>query len=321
MRAAYRVVRVDSGDVRPSTPFFPRFAPRAELRPFAPAPASALRLRWLGTAGYIIETRTTTILIDPYLTRSSLATLVASRLVPDEAAIRAELPARVDAVLCGHSHFDHLLDAPLIAKTTGAKLFGSPTTCAFARAEGVPAEQLVEVGARGLETGVGEFEIRFVPSVHGRLLFGRVPFPGVVSSPPRVPARAWHYRMGGAFGILVRAAGVSVYHNGSADLVDAEIEGTRADVLLAGIAGRRATENYVARLSGLLRPAVVVPSHHDAFFAPLAAGVRLLPGIDLDGFVADVERAAPRTQIVTPSYRETMWFDESARRGYLAGST
>jgi L-ascorbate metabolism protein UlaG (beta-lactamase superfamily) len=299
---------------------FPRFRPRAELRPEAtgPAPSGALRIRWLGTAGHVLETRSTTILIDPYLTRSPIGTLVASRLVPDEAAIRAAVPSKVDAVLCGHSHFDHLLDAPLIVRTTGATLFGSPTTCAFARAEGVRAEQLIEVGAEGLETAVGDFEIRFIPSLHGRLLFGRVPFPGEVSEPPRLPARAWHYRMGGAFGILVSGGGTSVYHNGSADLVDAAIVGTRADVLLIGIAGRRATRDYVARLCGLLRPSVVVPTHHDAFFAPLERGVHLLPGIDLDGFVSEVGRVAPRSQVITPSYQETLWFDAVDRRGFLA---
>ena len=58
--------------------------------------------------------------------------------------------------------------------------------------------------------------------------------------------------MGGAYGILLRTGGLSIYHNGSADLIDAELGDTRADVLLAGIAGYRATRDYVARLCGLL---------------------------------------------------------------------
>jgi L-ascorbate metabolism protein UlaG (beta-lactamase superfamily) len=298
---------------------FPRFAPRAELRPFASSQDSptALRLLWLGTAGYILETDRTTILIDPYLTRSPLATLVASRLIPDEVAIRAALPSRVDAVLCGHSHFDHLLDAPLIAKITGAKLVGSPTTSAFARAAGVRDDQLIEVGGEGLEVSVGDLDIRFVPSLHGRLLFGRVPFPGTVPGLPDTPARVWQYRMGGAFGILVLAGETSIYHNGSADLIDAAIEGVRADVLLVGIAGRRSTTDYLARLCGLLHPSVVVPTHHDAFFAPLDEGVHLLPGIDLEGFVSEVARVAPGLQVITPLYQEAIGFDVASRRGYL----
>ena len=299
---------------------FPLFEPRAELRPFGSVPPAAggVRIRWLGTAGHVIETATTTVLIDPYLTRSPVATLAMSRLVPDEKAVRARLPSRVDAVLCGHSHFDHLLDAPLIANLTGARPIGSRTTCAFGRAQGLRPSQLVEVGDEGLDVTVGDLAIRFVPSLHGRILFGRVPFPGAVSSPPRLPARAWHYRMGGAYGLLVRAGDSTIYHNGSADLVDTAIEGSRADVLLVGIAGRRATRGYLERLCRLLRPIVVVPTHHDAFFAPLDAGVRLLPGIDIEGFVSDVTRVAPRAQIVTPSYDETLWFDARHGRAVLS---
>src|SRR5258706_14332547 len=102
---------------------FPRWRPRPELRPRSSTGAgAAVRIRWLGTAAHVVETDTTTLLIDPFLSRPRLWRLVGTRLRPDEAAVRARLPPRVDAVLCGHSHFDHLLDAPLIARLTGARL-------------------------------------------------------------------------------------------------------------------------------------------------------------------------------------------------------
>jgi L-ascorbate metabolism protein UlaG (beta-lactamase superfamily) len=293
---------------------FPRWRPRAELRPTsASASGAALRIRWLGTAGHVIETPTTTLLIDPFLTRPSLARLAGRRLAPDEAAIQARLPARVDAVLCGHSHFDHLLDAPFIARSTGALLAGSGTTAAFARASGVAEAQLVVVPPAGRTFTVGDCTIRFVPSLHGRILFGRVPFPGEVADPPPLPARAWHYRMGGAFGILVDAGGQRIYHNGSADLVDAELAGAQADVLLVGLAGRKGTRDYLARLCGALAPKLIVPTHHDAFFAPLDGGLHLLPGIDLDGFVTEMRAHAPAATVVTPAYDEALAVPADAR--------
>lgn len=292
---------------------FPRWRPRAELRPTTRSAAgAAVRIRWLGTAGHVIETATTTLLVDPFLSRPSLGRL-AGPIAPDEAAVRARLPARVDAVLCGHSHFDHLLDAPFIARATGAKLAGSGTTCMFARAGGVPEAQLVAVPPTGHRFTVGDVTIRFVPSLHGRLLFGRVPFPGEVGAPPPLPARMWHYRMGGAFGILVDAGGVRIYHNGSANLVDAELAGARADVLLVGLAGRKGTRDYLARLCDALAPQLIIPTHHDAFFAPLDDGVRLLPGIDLDGFVADARAHAPAATVVTPAYDEALAVPADAR--------
>ena len=49
-----------------------------------------------------------------------------------------------------------------------------------------------------------------------------------------------------------------------------------------------------------------MPTHHDAFFAPLERGVHLIPGIDLDGFVDEARRFAPRARIVTPDYDEPL---------------
>ena len=300
---------------------FPRWRPRADLRPRGVGQGAPLRLSWLGTAGYVIESPGACVLVDPFLTRGSLLATALKPIVPDEDAIRRHLPPRVDAVLCGHSHYDHVADAPLAARLTGAKLVGSASTCAWGRAAGLPEAKLVHVPAGGALVHVGDLEIRFVPSRHGRVTVGpvKVPqLPGEVLTPPRGPGRVMHYKMGGAFGILVRAPGVTLYHNGSADLVDAELEGERADVLVAGLAGRRGTQNYVARLLGALSPRVVIPTHHDAFFAPLERGVHLLPGIDLDGFVSEVALRSPEARVVTPGYLEWVAVGERGENAVIA---
>lgn len=296
---------------------FPRWRPRPELRPRARlgADEAALSIEWLGTAGHVVRSRTTTVLIDPFVSRPGLLRVGLGRLRPDADAIERYVPRKVDAVLLGHSHYDHLMDAPSIARRTGARIVGSRSTAAFARAEGVPESQIVEVPEVGATLRVGDLDIRFVRSRHGRIFFGRVPFPGEVAEAPRIPARANEYRMGGAFGIVLRAPGATLYHNGSADLVDAEIEEERADVVLVGLAGRAATPDYVKRLVGVLRPSLIVPTHHDAFFSPIGDGVRLLPRIDLDAFVEEARAVAPRATLVTPDHLETLCVPEGDARG------
>jgi L-ascorbate metabolism protein UlaG (beta-lactamase superfamily) len=299
---------------------FPRFRPKREWRPQGSASGTAVRLSWLGTAGYIIATDETTLLVDPFITRPGLRRLL-SPLVPDDLAIARHVPRHVDAVLCGHSHFDHAADAPRIARMTKAKLVGSASTCAWGRAEGLAEKDLVPIPERGALVRFGDIEVRFVPSRHGRIFFGRVPFPGEVKDTPRLPKSAWHYRMGGAFGLLIRAPGTTIYHNGSADLVDGELEGERADVLVLALAGRQATPNYVARLITALGPRLVVPTHHDAFFAPLERGLHLLPKIDLEGFASEVRRHAPEATLITPDYEEPICVPSGDARGAVLAAS
>jgi len=294
---------------------FPRFRPRRELRPTGSGAGAAMRLQWLGTAGFVIEAAGATLLVDPFLTRPSIPRLLVRPVVPDDLAIARHVPRKVDAILCGHSHFDHAADAPRIARMTGAKLVGSASTCAWGLAEGLPEDRLVRVGPRGATTRFGDVEVRFVPSKHGRIVFGRVPFPGEVHGLPRTPAPMWRYRMGGAYGILIKAPGVTVYHNGSADLVDAELEGERADVLIAGLAGRKGTERYVPRLLRALDPKLVIPTHHDAFFAPMERGLFLLPGIDVEGFVSEVHARSEQATVITPEYDEPICVPAGDARG------
>ncbi|MBN9164318.1 MAG: hypothetical protein BGO98_24430 [Myxococcales bacterium 68-20] len=297
---------------------FPRFRPKRELRPQGSGVGWGARISWLGTAGFIIESREATVLIDPFVTRPGLPGIV-KPFVPDEAAIARYVLGNgrrsIDAILCGHSHYDHVADAPRIAKLAKAKLVGSASTCAWGRAEGLSEDQLVRIPPAGAVVRFGDIEVRFVASRHGRIAFGRVPFPGEVRATPSAPKRIWHYRMGGAFGLLIRAPGVSIYHNGSADLVDAELEGEQADVLLACLAGRKGTENYVGRLVSALSPKLVVPTHHDAFFAPLERGLHLLPGIDVEGFVSEVFTRVPDAAVITPDYEEPICVPPGDARG------
>lgn len=293
---------------------FPRWRPSSrEHRPVERADPASTRIEWLGTAGHVIRTPRTTILVDPYVTRARLTRLW-RRIPPDELAIARWIPEKVDAVLCGHSHYDHLLDAPHIALTRGAKLVGSHTTCAFARATGVPEANLVAIPPEGGSLRIGDVDVRFIASLHARIALGRVPFAGEVRDPPRLPAHVWDYKMGGAYGILLDAGGVRVYHNGSADLVDTELAGVRSDVVLMGLSGRQVTRNYVDRLMTALEPRVVIPTHHDAFFAPLEEGLRLLPTIDLDGWTREVKS---RARVLLPDYGETIQVSQGARDAAL----
>ena len=161
------------------------------LTPLAPA-SSGVRVTYLGTNGYLLETGESTILIDPYFSRIALAPVASnSSIKPDIARINSEmdrLPKRIDAILVTHGHFDHLLDVPEIARRTGASVIASPTSCYLSQAVGLPATKTLPVRA-GDSLQCGTANVHVFPAVHDRI-FGVMPFPGCAGRGPAEPAAA-----------------------------------------------------------------------------------------------------------------------------------
>lgn len=267
----------------------------ARLRPVLPA---GLEIEWLGTSGFRLSLEGTTVLIDPYLTRLPLRSFFSRRpALSDEAVVAARVP-RADAVLVGHAHFDHALDAPLIARRTGARVYGSRSTANLMALHGL-AEQMVEVEPYRVYE-VGPFEVTFVPSAHARLVLGMaVPMDGDITCEHLDLLSARDYGCGQVYGIHLRAAGVTLYHQGSAEIIDEAVRHRGVDVLLAAIAGRGFSRRFLERAIHRLEPQVVVPHHHDDFFRPLDQPMELSFNVDLCGAVEEVRRASRDVAVAT----------------------
>jgi len=114
-------------------------------------------LEWLGTATFRLTIGELVLFLDTYMDRVLEAKPV---------GLGAAEVTRADYVLMGHSHFDHLGGADVIAKNTGAKIIGSNETCRVMRERGVPDTQLLvcQGGERhGLAAGVS---VRVFPGLH-----------------------------------------------------------------------------------------------------------------------------------------------------------
>lgn len=267
-----------------------------------PAGRAPVRVRWLGTAGFSIEHDGHVLLIDPYLTRASLLSCLRAPLRSDTSLVQRFTP-KADAIVTGHTHFDHVLDVPAIAKATGAKVFGSRSCANLCRVEGVPAAQVVDVesaqrGREATRAEVGPFSLRFVPSCHSAFVFGRIPAPGDISDCEQIPLRTERYRCGAVFGVDVRVAGRRIYHMGSADLLDGHPE-RNVDLLLMCVAGWTSTERFAPRVMGALRPGAILLSHWDNFFAPMDAGAKLLPAMQMPRLVDGLTAIDPSVRVGT----------------------
>jgi L-ascorbate metabolism protein UlaG (beta-lactamase superfamily) len=258
-------------------------------------------VRWLGTAGFELACEGHTVLFDPYLTRASLLRCVTSQVRPDEALLARHLP-HADAIVLGHTHFDHALDAPSIARRTGARVFGSRSAAHLCRAAGVPAAQVEVVegspGSAAVVREVGPFRLTFHPSAHSPLLLGRVPFEGDISDCDAVPQRARDYLCGAVFGVEVRVAGRTLFHVGSAEVLPS-MPKLEVDLALVCVAGWTATKAFPERMTEKLSPRAVLLSHWDNFFRPLADGPRPLPAMQTGRFVDRLASASRDIRIGT----------------------
>jgi L-ascorbate metabolism protein UlaG (beta-lactamase superfamily) len=259
---------------------------------------AGLALTWLGTAGFRLAYQGTVVWIDPYVTRLSLRDLLARRVVPpSEAAIAARID-RADAVLVGHTHFDHALDVPAIARRCAAPVYGSSSLAQLMKIHGLAAQAVEVAPHRDYE--VGPFRFHFVPSRHSKLELGlAVPYAGELTCDHVDELTPQRYRCGQVFGIHIEVAGLRLYHQGSADLIDDEIRDRGVDLFLCGISGRRFTPRYVERVVRALAPARIVPIHYDDFFRPLDEPTRFSLNVNLTGFVDEVRRASRDLPVAT----------------------
>jgi L-ascorbate metabolism protein UlaG (beta-lactamase superfamily) len=99
------------------------------------------------------------------------------------------------------------------------------------------------------------------------------------------------------WGIRIEVAGISFYHQGSADLDDGELREGPVDVFLAGVAGRSFTPRYWERILPALDPRVVVPTHYDDFFAPLGRDLSFVRGAKLADLPAEIAAVSRDAQI------------------------
>ena len=257
---------------------------------------SGLEIEWLGVSGYRLTFEGASIYVDPYVSRVPLKSLLLRRsALPDEAKLSRYLPdpgGEVAGVLVGHTHFDHAVDAPAVSRRFGCPAYGSESLRNLMDLHGLAESTVVVEPYRVYE--LGPFEVTFVPSRHSKLLLGMaVPYSGELTCEHLDGLSPSSYKCGQVWGIHIAVGGATLYHQGSANLIDDAVRHEGVDVFLAGVAGRNFTDDYWERILRRLDPRVVVPTHYDDFFEPLGSNLDLIGSVRL-GEVPDEIRAVSR---------------------------
>lgn len=270
----------------------PSMAPWEGLTWSGEPPADrALEVHFFGVSTLLLSDGETAILTDGFFSRPPKMQAFLGTVEPDPYAIthgllRAGIPVRsgkLAAVLPLHSHYDHAMDAPEVAKRTGALLLGSESTANVGRGWGLPESQ-IRVAKLGAPMKFGRFTITLYPGRHAPTGFTG----GEITEPLKPPVRASAYKEGQSFAMHVQHEGKSLLILGSAGFEPDALKNVRAQVVLLGVGAlgmrgddyRDALWREVVSGVGARR---VMPIHWDDFWIPSDEPMRPMP-MPLDRF-------------------------------------
>lgn len=252
-----------------------------------PPSDSSLTIQFFGTASLVIRDSATAIMSDGFVTRPGPLRTQFGRLSPDSTRVRDAL-AKLDvdslaAIVVGHSHFDHAMDAPEFARQADALLLGSSSVVEIGRGAGLPDDRM-RTARKDTTYRVGDFALSFVESRHAP----GDRYPGTIDTPLGPPQRAASYMTGTVWSMFVTHGGRTLLIQGSPGYVEGALRGRRADVvfLAVGELGRRPPEfidaywNEVVLATGARR---VVLIHWDNFTRDLGQPLKTVPYV-LDDF-------------------------------------
>ncbi|MHA7833507.1 MAG: MBL fold metallo-hydrolase [Algiphilus sp.] len=263
----------------------------------------AVTATWLGVSAVLLRDAESAILIDPFFTRkpAKLGLLTNRPVHPDEARIRDWLKRlqidQLDAVVVSHAHYDHALDAGVVARLTGAQLLGSQSTAQIGRGAGLSDDRIMVVEA-GTQVQAGRFRLRFLASRHAGATGGRPR--GTIAEPLVPPAGPLAYRMDQTWSIVVDHPRTRLLHHGSAGFEPGALEGVQVDTVLLGVALIDDLPAYLDAVVGQVAPSQVYAVHWDDFTRPLSESLRPLPvGVDLPAFFAQARARYPAVPFQT----------------------
>lgn len=258
-------------------------------------------VRWTGGAGVEFTHNSETILIDPYPSRPGKLKVFFGRLSPDIKAIESylgQLPGKLSAIIVGHTHFDHALDVPELSKHFDGPLIGSRSLEKLMALHNMPGRVVVCEGRTSIELP-GHSALTMIPSMHGPVMFGRIPFPGDIDPATQPPLKASQYRCGAVFIPKLEIGGKIFMHVASPNFIESELHGHHCDVLFICVPGWKKVPGHCTRLLEITRPSIVVPFHFDDFTVPIHTQrkPRTLPTLDMKGFLRRIKQSAPNIEI------------------------
>ncbi|XDD53957.1 MBL fold metallo-hydrolase [Leptospira sp. WS4.C2] len=274
-----------------------------------PIPKGKIRATFLGTTSILLDDGETQILTDGFFSRPSLWKTAFSKIESNPSTVQSVIEKakieRLKAIFVCHSHYDHVMDAPLVTKQTQAKLFGSSSTLNVGLGAGLTKNQM-EKFQPGKPIQIGKFTITVLESKHTPpfRIFGKTnatdPNHPNIESPLIPPVKATDYIEGGTFDFFIQHGKNKILIKSSTNFVEGALDKAKVDVLFLGIAQLSLQpipfqEKFYEQTVQTTKPKLLIPIHWDNFFKPLS--VPLEPNLQLgDDFESNMKYILKRTQ-------------------------
>ncbi len=262
---------------------------------------TALMVQFAGVSTLLLSDGKTTILTDGYFTRPSALQVGFGKIAPNEDDVKWAVKrlgiTTLDAILVVHSHFDHAMDAPIVAKFTGAPVYGSESTANICRGLDVQEGQIrLLVEKQPLQ--FGDFRVTPILSNHYEFPNDRVRETALggnqeITTPLVPPVKQDAYKMGGAYTFYIEHPLGSLLIHSSAGWKENTLDGIQADIVFLGVGGLGAQteayqQEYFRQVVDKVNPHELILIHWDA----LTGSIRK----PLQGEVLLVDKLMGKTQ-------------------------
>ncbi len=281
--------------------------------------ADTVRIRYLGASGLSIRRGADHVLTSPFFSNPGKFSVLLGRIATDEERFPADLDELAEdaaAILVGHSHYDHLMDVPAVARRLPrtAVVYGNDTAGhILAAVQDFPLKFVGLDRRAGDSTRLGEWismgrgTVRFMP-----LLAGHAPHiagmrfwdDGYSTDLKKLPRRASGWLMGQPLSFVIdfldpdKTVRFRLFYQDAAAPAPQGFppplgDGKGFDLAVLCVASFAQIDDHPEAILRALDPRAVLLTHWEDFSRPQSEPIRNVPRTDVPEFLRRFEAALP----------------------------